>query len=74
MFDKLDFSYITRLYKISCLAENTSSNVVFREVLAAAGRDVVRKDISRMRGGWPIQDAFYVSNSNLGRCILYLKL
>ncbi|KAH7690563.1 Armadillo-like helical-containing protein [Dioscorea alata] len=53
------------LNAISCLAENTSSHIVFREVLAAAGRDVVRKDISRMRGGWPIQDAFYVFSQHL---------
>ncbi|XP_038883575.1 protein SHOOT GRAVITROPISM 6 isoform X1 [Benincasa hispida] len=45
---------------ISSLAENTSSKVVFDEVLATAGRDIVTKDISRLRGGWPIQDAFYV--------------
>ncbi|XP_008462510.1 protein SHOOT GRAVITROPISM 6 isoform X1 [Cucumis melo] len=45
---------------ISSLAENTSPKVVFDEVLATAGRDIVTKDISRLRGGWPIQDAFYV--------------
>ncbi|KNA12653.1 hypothetical protein SOVF_123030 isoform A [Spinacia oleracea] len=43
---------------ISSLAENTSSKVVFNEVLATAGRDIVTKDISRLRGGWPMQDAF----------------
>lgn len=48
--------------KISCLAENTNSKVVFSEVLAAAARDIVTKDISRLRGGWPMQDAFYVSS------------
>lgn len=47
--------------KICSLAENTSSKIVFNEVLAAAGRDIVSKDISRLRGGWPMQDAFYVS-------------
>lgn len=47
--------------KICSLAENTSSKAVFNEVLAAAGRDIVTKDISRLRGGWPMQDAFYVS-------------
>ena len=49
--------------KISSLAENTSPRTVFDEVLAAAGRDTVTKDISRLRGGWPMQDAFYVSLS-----------
>ncbi|KAH9621654.1 hypothetical protein KSS87_017788 [Heliosperma pusillum] len=46
------------LSAISALAENTSSNLVFNEVLATAGRDIVTKDISRLRGGWPMQDAF----------------
>ncbi|XP_074269139.1 protein SHOOT GRAVITROPISM 6 isoform X2 [Silene latifolia] len=46
------------LTAISALAENTSSNLVFNEVLATAGRDIVTKDISRLRGGWPMQDAF----------------
>jgi hypothetical protein len=43
------------------LAETTSAKTVFDEVLATAGKDVVTKDISRLRGGWPMQDAFYVS-------------
>lgn len=47
--------------QISALAESTSSKIVFNEVLAAAGRDMATKDISRLRGGWPMQDAFYVS-------------
>lgn len=52
--------YLNNL-KISSLAENTSTKVVFNEVLAMAGRDIIMKDISRLRGGWPMQDAFYVS-------------
>lgn len=52
---------ILHFQKISTLAENTSSKVVFNEVLASAGRDIVTKDISRIRGGWSMQDAFYVS-------------
>lgn len=52
---------ILNFQKISSLAENTSSKVVFNEVLATAGRDIVTKDISRIRGGWSMQDAFYVS-------------
>lgn len=47
------------LSAICSLAENTSSKAVFNEVVAAAGRDIVTKDISRLRGGWPMQDAFY---------------
>ena len=63
--------------KISSLAENTSSKIVFNEVLAAAGRDIVSKDISRLRGGWPMQDAFYVSPSRcwdiLNHCFMCFK-
>lgn len=44
---------------ISTLAENTNSKIVFNEVLAAAGRDISTKDISRLRGGWSVQDVFY---------------
>ncbi|KAK8600358.1 hypothetical protein V6N12_050214 [Hibiscus sabdariffa] len=46
---------------ISSLSENTNEKVVFNEVLTAAARDIVTKDISRLRGGWPMQDAFNVS-------------
>ncbi|XP_047159753.1 protein SHOOT GRAVITROPISM 6-like [Vigna umbellata] len=52
---------VETLGAISSLAENTSSKTVFDEVLATAGRDTITKDISRLRGGWPMQDAFYVS-------------
>ncbi|KAH0739522.1 hypothetical protein KY290_038227 [Solanum tuberosum] len=45
---------------ICSFAENTSSRIVFDEVLVAARKDIARKDISRLRGGWPIQDAFHV--------------
>ncbi|GER36839.1 ARM repeat superfamily protein [Striga asiatica] len=45
--------------KISSLAESTSSRIVFDEVLAAAERDIATKDVSRLRGGWPIQDVFH---------------
>ncbi|XP_076947107.1 protein SHOOT GRAVITROPISM 6-like isoform X1 [Bidens hawaiensis] len=48
------------LVAISSLAEHTSPGVVFNEVLTAAARDIVTKDILRMPGGWPMQDAFYV--------------
>ncbi|CAL9086725.1 unnamed protein product [Musa textilis] len=47
------------LNAISCLAENTNSSIVFNEILAAAGRDIVTKDVTRIRGGWPMQDAFF---------------
>ncbi|WCJ34428.1 ARM repeat superfamily protein [Euphorbia peplus] len=43
----------------SSLAESTSSKIVFNEVLTAAAKDIVTKDISRLRGGWPMQEAFY---------------
>ncbi|KAL6585414.1 Protein SHOOT GRAVITROPISM 6 [Orobanche minor] len=41
------------------LGANTSSRIVFDEVLAAAERDIATKDVSRLRGGWPIQDVFH---------------
>jgi hypothetical protein len=41
------------------LAENTESRIVFNEVLSAAGKDIATKDVTRLRGGWPMQDAFY---------------
>ncbi|CAN1134865.1 Protein SHOOT GRAVITROPISM 6 [Linum perenne] len=44
---------------ISSLAESTGSKIVFNDVLATAGKDIITKDISRLRGGWPMQDAFY---------------
>ncbi|KAJ8499621.1 hypothetical protein OPV22_010173 [Ensete ventricosum] len=47
------------LNAISCLAENTNSSIVFNEILTAAGRDIVTKDVTRIRGGWPMQDAFF---------------
>lgn len=55
------YLYSLNSQKISCLAENTRTKVVFNEVLAMAGRDLVTKDISRLCGGWPMQDAFHVS-------------
>ncbi|XP_043703621.1 protein SHOOT GRAVITROPISM 6 isoform X1 [Telopea speciosissima] len=57
---------------ISCLAENTNSKVVFNELLAAAGRDIVTKDISRLRGGWPIQDVFYAFSQHTVLSVLFL--
>lgn len=54
--------YNLNFQKISSLAENTRTKVVFNEVLAMAGKDLITKDISRLRGGWPMQDAFYVSS------------
>ncbi|XP_058077009.1 protein SHOOT GRAVITROPISM 6 isoform X2 [Magnolia sinica] len=58
---------------ICCLAETTSSKVVFNEVLAAAGRDIVTKDISRLRGGWPMQDAFYAFSQHTVLSVLFLE-
>nr|XP_029119800.1 protein SHOOT GRAVITROPISM 6 isoform X2 [Elaeis guineensis] len=62
------------LNAISCLAENTNSRVVFNEVLAAAGRDIVTKDVSRIRGGWPMQDAFYIRETTLPILLSYLMM
>ncbi|VFQ97621.1 unnamed protein product [Cuscuta campestris] len=50
---------------ICSLAECTNSKIVFNELLAAAGRDMVTKDIQRLRGGWPIQDAFHAFSQHL---------
>ncbi|XP_021743434.1 protein SHOOT GRAVITROPISM 6-like isoform X1 [Chenopodium quinoa] len=58
---------------ISSLAENTSSKVVFNEVLATAGRDIVTKDISRLRGGWPMQDAFCAFSQHSVLSYLFLE-
>ncbi|XP_041024886.1 protein SHOOT GRAVITROPISM 6 isoform X2 [Juglans microcarpa x Juglans regia] len=58
---------------ISSLAENTSSKVVFNEVLATAGRDIVTKDISRIRGGWSMQDAFYAFSQHTVLSSLFLE-
>ncbi|XP_024022984.1 protein SHOOT GRAVITROPISM 6 [Morus notabilis] len=58
---------------ISSLAENTSTKVVFNEVLALAGRDIIMKDISRLRGGWPMQDAFYAFSQHTVLSFVFLE-
>lgn len=58
---------------ISSLAENTNSKIVFNEVLAAAGRDIITKDISRIRGGWPMQDAFHAFSQHSVLSFLFLE-
>ncbi|CAN8284973.1 unnamed protein product [Cochlearia groenlandica] len=58
---------------ISALAENTQSSIVFNEVLATAGRDIVTKDITRMRGGWPMQDVFYAFSQHAELSVLFMK-
>ncbi|KAL1209895.1 Protein SHOOT GRAVITROPISM 6 [Cardamine amara subsp. amara] len=58
---------------ISALAENTQSPIVFNEVLATAGRDIVTKDITRMRGGWPMQDAFYAFSQHTELSVLFME-
>ncbi|CAN4121476.1 unnamed protein product [Withania somnifera] len=60
------------LAAICSLAENTSARIVFNEVLVAARRDIATKDISRLRGGWPIQDAFHVFSQHLVLSYLFL--
>lgn len=61
------------LAAVSSLAENTKSKVVFNEVLAAAGRDITTKDVSRLRGGWPVQDAFYAFSQHSVLSSLFLE-
>jgi hypothetical protein len=64
-------SFLLNLRQISSLAENTNHIVVFDEVLSVAGRDICTKDIPRIRGGWAIQDVFYVSaGRTLNTCIM----
>ncbi|XP_048320811.1 protein SHOOT GRAVITROPISM 6 isoform X2 [Ziziphus jujuba] len=58
---------------ISSLAENTRTKVVFNEVLAMAGKDLITKDISRLRGGWPMQDAFYTFSQHTVLSVLFLE-
>ncbi|OIV92177.1 hypothetical protein TanjilG_30818 [Lupinus angustifolius] len=64
---------IETLGAICTLAESTSPKTVFDEVLATAGRDTVTKDISRLRGGWPMQDAFYAFSQHMVLSILFLE-
>ncbi|XWS66826.1 hypothetical protein CRYUN_Cryun05aG0234300 [Craigia yunnanensis] len=45
---------------ISSLSGNTNAKIVFNEVLVCAGRDIVTKDICRLRDGRPMQDAFHI--------------
>ncbi|XP_020263565.1 protein SHOOT GRAVITROPISM 6 isoform X2 [Asparagus officinalis] len=61
------------LNAISCLAETTNSTVVFNEVLASAGHDIVTKDISRMRGGWPMHEAFCAFSQHSVLSSLFLE-
>ncbi|KAF3441780.1 hypothetical protein FNV43_RR15695 [Rhamnella rubrinervis] len=58
---------------ISSLAENTRTEVVFNEVLAMAGKDLVTKDISRLRGGWPMQDAFHTFSQHVVLSSMFLE-
>ncbi|KAK8685539.1 hypothetical protein V6N13_041539 [Hibiscus sabdariffa] len=58
---------------ISSLSENTNEKVVFNEVLTAAARDIVTKDISRLRGGWPMQDAFHAFSQHTVLSVSFLE-
>ncbi|PPD98983.1 hypothetical protein GOBAR_DD03990 [Gossypium barbadense] len=44
-----------------------------KELLAAAGRDIVTKDISRLRSGWPMQDAFHAISQHTVLSVLFLE-
>ncbi|GAB2235811.1 hypothetical protein Drorol1_Dr00026252 [Drosera rotundifolia] len=61
------------LNAMSVLAENTTSKIVFDEVLATAARDIVTKDISRLRGGWPMQDAFNAFSQHTVLSLVFLE-
>ncbi|MFQ6631974.1 hypothetical protein Gotur_008479, partial [Gossypium turneri] len=58
---------------ISSLSENTNEKVVFNEVLTAAARDIVTKDVSRLRGGWSMQDAFHAFSQHIVLSVLFLE-
>ncbi|KAL9672971.1 hypothetical protein QQ045_029224 [Rhodiola kirilowii] len=58
---------------ISCLAEITSSKTVFTEVLIATEKDIMRKDITRLRGGWPKQEAFHAFSQHGVLASLFLE-
>ncbi|XP_028777131.1 protein SHOOT GRAVITROPISM 6 isoform X2 [Neltuma alba] len=64
---------VESLGAISSMAENTSPKIVFDEVLATAKRDIVTKDISRLRGGWPMQDAFYAFSQHMALSTSFLE-
>ncbi|CAJ2632513.1 unnamed protein product [Trifolium pratense] len=64
---------VETLGAIASLAETTSAKTVFDEVLATAGKDIVTKDISRLRGGWPMQDAFYAFSQHMVLSGLFLE-
>ncbi|CAN6487430.1 unnamed protein product [Victoria cruziana] len=61
------------LSAVCSLAESTICRVVFNEVLTAAERDITRKDITRLRGGWPVQDAFYAFSQHAVLSVLFLE-
>ncbi|XP_050910531.1 protein SHOOT GRAVITROPISM 6 isoform X7 [Lathyrus oleraceus] len=64
---------VETLGAIASLAESTSAKTVFDEVLATAGKDIITKDISRLRGGWPMQDAFYAFSQHMVLSVLFLE-
>ncbi|KAH9723113.1 protein SHOOT GRAVITROPISM 6 [Citrus sinensis] len=63
----------SRLKLLTVISENTNSKIVFNEVLATAGKDIVTKDISRLRGGWPMQDAFHAFSQHAVLSFLFLE-
>ncbi|XP_078440050.1 ARM repeat superfamily protein isoform X2 [Wolffia australiana] len=58
---------------ISCLAEHTIPSIVFNEVLTAAGKDAGTKDISRLRGGWLLQDVFHAFSQHAALSSVFLE-
>uniref|UniRef100_A0A7N0TTV8 SGR6 n=2 Tax=Kalanchoe fedtschenkoi TaxID=63787 RepID=A0A7N0TTV8_KALFE len=58
---------------ISCLAEITHPTTVFNEVLIAAEKDIMRKDITRLRGGWPKQEVFHAFSQHSVLSFLFLE-
>ncbi|EPS71954.1 hypothetical protein M569_02803, partial [Genlisea aurea] len=58
---------------ICSLAENTSSRIVFSEVLSAARKDISTKDTSRLRGGWQIHQIFQAFSQHTVLCGSFLE-
>lgn len=61
------------LQATSYLAECTAAHVVFNEVLVTSARDIIMKDVSRLRGGWPMQEAFYTFGQHAVLSSLFLE-
>lgn len=51
-----------------CLAEHPQARVVYNELLGAADKDVSR---TKLKGAWPVQEAYLVSALS---CFMFINL